>query len=175
MSGIASRRTLAAAAVVAVAGGTLVTAVHSGAAEAGDRTFTITDSRNGAGYAFIDHAPRSKHDQDGTPARTSIGDEVTLINRLTTSSGGKDHGYYHCTVLAAVPSAADRLPALCVYDLVLPAGHLTGSGEINFYANRSVIAVTGGTGAYAGARGTIVRVEGPESQNGGTQTIRLTD
>lgn len=150
-------------------------AVFSGAGSAQEpqgRTLTITDSRNGATFAFIDNAPKTRLVR-GEPHRMSVGDEIVLVNRLTTESGGRGRGSFHCAVLEAARGSAGKAVSLCTVDLTLPDGHLTGSGKADFFANRLTFPITGGTGAYAGARGTLTRVEGPERVNGGTDTIRL--
>lgn len=165
-------RKILVATVAIAAGGALVSSVGSSAQEPQERSFKITDSRNGAEFAFVDNAPRTRLTRDGDPRRVSIGDEIVLVNRLTSSSGGRGRGYFHCTaVVASRGESAGN--ALCTYDLTLPDGHLTGSGKTNIFGNRIELPVNGGTGAYAGARGVLVRIEGPESMHGGTVTVTL--
>lgn len=167
------RKILAVAAAAAAIGGGLVSTLASSAQAPQGRNVEVVDSRNGAKYEYVDNAPKTKFDRHGNPKQTSIGDEVILVNRLTSKAGGVGRGYYHCTVVQSVPGSAERLPALCTYDFALPDGHLTGSGTTNFFGRQIELPVTGGTGAYAGAHGTLVRIEGPAKQNGGTDTFRL--
>ncbi len=159
---------------IGAASGALLGVSGSSAQQPSARTVTVTDSRNGARFAFIDNPPSTRLTRQGDPRRISIGDEIVFVNRLRTTSGGKGRGYFRCVAVAAAAGAAGRFDSLCIIDMALPDGHLVGSGRTaNLYGNRIEIPVTGGTGAYAGARGTLRRLEGPPKMNGGTDTISL--
>jgi hypothetical protein len=145
----------------------------SAAGSSSGQKFTITDTRNGATFAFVDNEPKTTMTDD-QPARVSPGDEFLLVNKLTTQTGGKGKGTFHCVALRAVPGSTENMQVLCTFDLALPNGHLTGSGRVNLFGDKIVLPITGGTGEYAGANGTVTRIEGPDSMNGGTDTIRLT-
>lgn len=155
-------------AVVTVLGTGAFGATGSGS----EKKFTFTDTRNGATFAFVDNAPTTTITND-EPAQISPGDEFLLVNKLTTKGGGHGAGTYHCVALQSVPGSSENVQALCTFDFQLPKGHLTGSGRTNFFGNKIVLPITGGTGKYVGASGTLTRIEGPESVNGGKNTIRL--
>lgn len=155
-------------AVVTVLGTGAFGATGSGS----DKKFSYTDTRNGATFAFSDIEPKTTVTDDG-PAQTSPGDEILFVTKLTTKGGGHGSATYHCVFLATATGSTDNAQTLCTYDAALPKGHLTGSGRINLYGNKIVLPITGGTGKYFGASGTLTRIEGPESQNGGKDTIRL--
>lgn len=167
-----NRKTVVAAVTATGVGVVLASSVGSSAQQPQGQTFDIVDSRNGATFKYIDNAPRTTFDREGTPRRTSIGDEIILVNRLTNPAGARGRGTFHCIATEGARRGA-RFFGLCTYDFRLPEGHLTGSGTANVFANRIEFAITGGTGAYAGARGTLVRIEGPENVNGGTSTVTL--
>lgn len=51
----------------------------------------------------------------------------------------------------------------CDVQYDLPRGRLVGAGTFNFAANGFTIAITGGTGAYAGRSGRLVATPAPRS------------
>ena len=94
----------------------------------------------------------------------SIGDSFIFSERLT--QGGKNAGYDHivCTHAADWPSSAES----CVGTVVLPKGTLQLAGLSK--RGPFTVALLGGTGTYAGARGTARIVS---HGNTGTLSIAL--
>jgi hypothetical protein len=79
---------------------------------------------------------------------------------------GDDRGYDRavCTFMARSSGL------LCTVQLHLSKGTITAQGEIPQRAKNSPVAITGGTGAYDGARGTALATD----TGGGTTTIAVT-
>jgi hypothetical protein len=97
------------------------------------------------------------------------GDLATFTNYLTTMTGKRVGRTY----ASCVATTGGKNPALqCTGTFVLPAGTLTGSALIQA-GGKSVqrIAILGGTGAYEGARGSILSV--PKTQKTSIDTVHL--
>jgi hypothetical protein len=141
------------------------------AAAAGTTTITFKEPEKGSTFNYVDVAPTApkKH---GFPTAISPGDQLVLTNPLT--EGGKTIGKLRarCTATAAAKTtnqdAFVQAHFICEGVFTLPGGTL--------YANASIVkgetegVVTGGTGKYAGARGTILS---KEVKGGSTTTITL--
>jgi hypothetical protein len=93
-----------------------------------------------------------------------VGDEYVLSDRVYRGGKhvGQDAGT--CTVVTA---AGD---AVCDLVMSLPAGHVVVHGLLPGTAHAIRLAVTGGTGRYATARGDALLQQGETSS---TLTVRL--
>jgi hypothetical protein len=115
-------------------------------------TLAFEELNKGSTFAFVDQAPLSK--AKGEPS-ASAGDLIVFTNPLTDATGKRiGRLYMHCAAVVAARRAADAAYA-CEGVLVL--GHGTLSVQ-TFLAHAGATvrgAVTGGTGAYANARGTL--------------------
>jgi hypothetical protein len=145
------RRTLAAAAVAAVLGGGVLAATASGQ-DAG-RTIELTGGAP---------AKRDVTQVDVRPRGMSIGDEY--IAAQTLRSGGRVAGRVHvvCTLVDRSYAGQD-----CRITLLLADGQISatgggldrpvpGVGDGSAGADGDPFAITGGTGAYDGAAGTLL-------------------
>ena len=145
----------AAAAVVAFTG-------QSSAQAPAGTTITVQESQQGARFAIDDAAPKSRG--KGEP-RMSLGDRFTFTNPLLRDGQRVGTVSNHCVVTQ--PGPISRSGALCHAALALPDGTIFGQAATTRGGpDRVEGAVTGGTGAYAGARGTAV-------SEGGTTTVTL--
>ena len=149
-----------AAAALAVAGLSTAAAAPSKA-----RTFSVLESN--LQLSAIDLPPTQGTESD-PPSR---GDMVVFTKRLSTPSG-KRAGLMHvvCTVTVPRPSLETSL-FQCDGTYALRGGTLAISHGGPISARTLRLAVTGGTGAYAGARGTIVSQAG--SGDEARDTVRL--
>ncbi len=155
------RASLAAAVVAAAAGST--TAALSGPASGRTASSTIRVAQVERAFKFEDVAPR------GGPAKPfTQGDAFVIGGQLL--SGKKVVGTSNLVCTTTQPGR--RGGNLCEGALVLPRGQITLSG---FNTVRDVpattFAVTGGTGAYARARGTLT--SGTERGGRIPLTVRL--
>jgi allene oxide cyclase len=108
----------------------------------------------------IEHATTDAVTNNDGRATDSVGDILTFTNDVFDKSNsrkvGSDQGY--CVRMVVGQSWE------CVFTTLLPRGQITVEGP--FYDTRdSVLAITGGTGAYANARGEMEL----QSRAGGTE------
>jgi hypothetical protein len=152
---------------LAAAGATAaILAAGSGAQAPAARTITLVTKEQESTGAFVDAAPRARN-----PRRpnASAGDAFVLTETVYDAAGTTRVGTLSasCTFARATRNP-ERATTLChgVYRLrdgdIVAAGLLSGS--------TSRIAITGGTGAYAGARGVLTTTE---TRTGSTETIEL--
>jgi len=153
-------------ALPAVAAAVVATAVaFTGASAAQDpagTTITFQESDKGARFAIADVAPKSRG--KGEPFM-SLGDNFTFSNPLLRDGQRAGTVYNHCVVTQ--PGPISRHGALCEAVLALPDGNLFAqAATTRGGGDRVAAAVTGGTGAYAGARGT-------STSESGTTTVTI--
>jgi hypothetical protein len=144
---------------VAAVGGTLAIAAAGGHAQAPvGRTIALTLS--GGKIAAVDEPPR----HHGPHSPNSAGDIVIETGRLSGDRAGRF--FLHCTAMKPGRDLTKE-PFLCHATYVLADGAINATGVIRLEDPNAIhAAVTGGTGAYAGARGTLVG-------SGPTQTLTL--
>ena len=127
----------------AAAAATAALATTSPAQPAGPPSGELHLVARGGSVTLVDHPPM-QHSRHHPPSR---GDGLILTEKVFDPATGDRIGRSHtaCTVIDASHS---RLQ--CTGTVVLPQGELALQG-----GDRTPIAVTGGTGAFAGARGTV--------------------
>jgi hypothetical protein len=154
-------RILAAVALAALAA---VALVDSGASAQGGRTLTFTELEKGSTFMHV------RNTKTKSARANSLGDVIVFTNQLADPSGqlvGKNHAACATTV------GARNFPKsniTCNGSLVLRDGTMSWQGTFNVGASRSTGTITGGTGAYANARGTFVATQDRE---GTRDTITL--
>jgi hypothetical protein len=143
------------------------------ATAAGTATTTIkfSEPEKGSTFTYVDVAPTApkKH---GFPTAISPGDQLILTNPLT--EGSKTIGKLRARCTATAPAKTTSNTAflqahfICEGVFTLPGGTL--------YANASIVkagtegVISGGTGKYVGASGTILS---KEVKGGSDTTITL--
>ncbi len=123
-----------------------------GASAQGATTVTFKELTKGSTFAFVDNAPASK--TKGEPA-ASAGDVIVFTNPLTNRGKRIGRLYMHCTVVVAA-SAANKAGFACEGVVGLGGGTLTIQALLPHAGATVHGVVTGGTGTYANARGTLV-------------------
>jgi hypothetical protein len=114
----------------------------------GPTTITFTEVAKGSTFEFVDNPPMQK--SEGSP--TSAGDQFVATSPLV--KGGKTIGKERIACTATSTSKSfEGAHFLCSGAFVLPAGTLFLEAIIG--APHLEGAVTGGTGTYAGAKGTF--------------------
>jgi hypothetical protein len=139
---------IAAAAAAAVA----VVAVASGSAgSAGERTIRLVE--RGGTFGFVDNAPTGTKDN----RLISAGDFSAGTVKVYDPSG-KRAGSLYVVCFATVGGEEVHAKFQCSGTLRLAGGTLAFSALQERRANQDVdhISIVGGTGAYKGARGTVV-------------------
>jgi hypothetical protein len=115
---------------------------------------------HGKAVHVIEHATTDAVTNQGDGAGDAIGDVLTFTNDVfdptNSSKVGSDQGY--CVRMIVGESWE------CVFTTFLAGGQLTVEGPF-FDTRDSVMAVTGGTGRYANARGSMTL----KSRAGGTE------
>ena len=101
----------------------------------------VSTAQKGAGF-MPHHAPRP-------------GDRIGFGDRITGDDTGYDRAV--CTVVG-------RPQLLCTIQVQLSKGTLTVQGMLPQRATKVPVAVTGGTGAYNGARGTALVTDSSSTQ-----------
>lgn len=144
-----ARLTLGGTAAIAAIATTAILAATGSAQTSGTTLHLLTNAQNNVGF-FPKHAPRP-------------GDHVGFGDKVT----GDDTGYSRiaCTVFGG----KGDLP--CTIWLKLSKGTLIAQGLLPERAHNTQAAISGGTGAYNGARGTAYATD--ISQTSSRLTIQL--
>jgi hypothetical protein len=155
---------LIAVALMAAAAAIAITALPGTAQSQTGRTFIVLQ-KDGE-VTFVDAPPRR-----GVQKPPSRGDSYYTINTILDPTTRRTRGRVHSACATTVPGR--RAVALCSNALVLKDGTIVLQGTFPFTADRVTLAVTGGTGAYAGTTGTATFVSGKGEF--ATYEIRLRD
>lgn len=140
----------------------------AGAQAPATRTVTLTELNKGSTFAFVDNAPKSH--RAGEPS-ASMGDLITFTNPIQDATGARNgHIYATCTVVVA-SSRVGKSQFLCTVLIKLKEGQLTGEALVNPSVATSRGTITGGTGAYEDAHGSVVSVS--QSNGDSKDTITL--
>jgi hypothetical protein len=167
---------LAVVAVTALAPSIVVAVLASagnaqqGGGKGQERTIVLIEREDQGTFRFIDNPPRHGVNRRGEPRRLSAGDEFVGSTPVYDAANSKRLGtfYFHCFVILGARSF-ERSRFLCDGIIKLLDGTL--SAHATFRGAENVVgAVTGGTGNYEGANGTLTS----EEQRGTTKdTIHL--
>jgi hypothetical protein len=161
-------------AVVVAAGGigALILLPASGGAQvAGATTLTFFEPDSGSTFRLIDNAPKSPAaNPESRRFRFSVGDEVVFSNRLFDRQGGTRQGtlYVDGKVVKGTTFANASLIASAVY-VLNDGSQIDVHGVFRFSAEANV-AIVGGSGRYAGARGTL---KSTSNNTSSTDTLTL--
>jgi hypothetical protein len=137
-------------------------AVTSGTAQApGDRTLTFVEREVSASDVLADVPPLSTKKRP-----VSNGDSFLFESTVLDATGATKVGRFRgqCT-FAKVTRKFDGSVALCNAVYLLQDGTITASASLTLGPGPTVFAVTGGTGAYEGARGSGTSKDRPGNNN----------
>jgi hypothetical protein len=146
------RRAAALLAATAAAAATAIVAVLSSASAQApaSRILTLHELDKGATFVHVRNT-RTKAGQSNL-----LGDLIAFTNPVTDAAGTRV-GRLHAECITTVGSRDFRKSTLtCTAILHLRDGDLVGQFVDDVGAESSTGAITGGTGAYAGARGVVV-------------------
>jgi hypothetical protein len=155
-------------AVVASAAAAALLAAAPAAAQA-PPSLVFREVQKGSTFAFVDNPPRNP---TGRRPRLSPGDAFVVTVSLTKGRVHRGTLRATCTIVATSKDP-NRAPSLCYGVFTFKEGQVVAVISVaNLDAKRTVGAVIGGTGAYAGARGTFTSVV---SRLGTIDTIDFSD
>jgi hypothetical protein len=144
--------------LVAVCAATTVSASGGEQPNNATRTIMFVQDNQHGDFAFVDNAPHSPDPNPDSPkARFSLGDEAIFHAALRDHRGGSRIGHVYATETVVrgsrYPNVTNLIHAVIVFDdgqvvvdAVIDEAHPSGIRA----------AVTGGTGAYEGASGTLI-------------------
>ena len=126
--------------VVAAVGILAFTSVNGSAQAPGSTTLQFFESEKGGKFGFVDNPPKMANRRNG---KVSVGDQsrTTRLGMLNVQ----------CTVTR--PGSEAKSESICVGAVRLNNGTITISGTLKGDPRTVVVPVTGGSGAYIGARG----------------------
>jgi hypothetical protein len=132
---------------------TLVVMSTSGTAQTpGARTFTLSELERSATFRFIDNPPRSFRNGRGS---VSPGDIATVRTPLADATKHRV-GWLNAACIVTKPGKTFARAVLqCDLGFELKDGHIAAAATVRGESRRQVSAITGGTGAYEGARGSV--------------------
>ena len=135
-------------------------------------TVTFFEGANGT-FNLIDNAPKSPvKNPDSKKFRLSVGDEFLFSNPVFNQKGGTRIGtlFGKATFVKGktFPSASAMIHVVVAFS---NGDQLVADGYFALSQNDIRVAVTGGTGTYAGARGSVVSHNNPDGSSQDTVTL----
>lgn len=137
--------TVISTAAVAASLTVLVLTAGAQARQSGPSSLRLTVSATKLSTVDVPPLITNKHSPE-TP-----GDEIIAISRISGAATG--HRYLTCVVTATAPSIEKAVYA-CQVTYTLSRGTITAAGVVRL-SGVATAAITGGTGAYTGARGAL--------------------
>ena len=148
----------------ALAATTLLVGPGASAQSPAGRTLTFTELEKGATFKHV------RNTKPKSPRANSLGDVLVFTNPLADASG-KAVGKLHASCATTMGAANFLKSAItCNGAVVLRDGTLTWQAAFKVGASTVNGAITGGTGAYANARGVLTS---KEDRSGTHDTITL--
>lgn len=128
------------------------------------RTIVLKELDRGSTYKQI-------HNTRGASPRSNLVGDILVLARPIADAGGNIVGRFHGTCITTLGSrTAGKATGSCSAIIELPDGEIYGQFLLRLKSNTTTGVVTGGTGAYDNARGTVVAEEG---RDGAVDTITL--
>jgi hypothetical protein len=130
--------------------------VAAAPAVAQTQTLTVTETARGGTTHVVDHPPTSP--KGGSDRRLSKDDTLVITNPLRDTSN-RAIGRVRVTCAITKAGGFDKAAADCLGVFQMKAGRLYVTLPLDFASTTSNGTVLGGTGAYAGLRGTWTSVQ----------------
>jgi Dirigent-like protein len=145
-------RRLAPVAVAVIVLG-IAPASNASVRQSGGRTLRFTERNDAGTFRLIDNPPKTR--TSGPNAKLSLGDVTVFRNPLFDAANARRVGHIAgiCTVIKGGTVA--RALVYCAVGMQLRRGSIEFQGTGNLSGRAASIAIVGGTGAYAGARGSL--------------------
>ena len=162
------KRALIVLAVPAAALAIAIPLTSAGAQSPTGRTLTFVERDNGSTFGFVDNPPR--HQGSRNNPVFSPGDYFVFANPTYDATNTRRLGTLHVQCVATTRAKATKAPETCAGVFALNDGTITLQAYNKGEAKVTNITVTGGTGAYANARGTMVSTS---TKNGSNDVLTL--
>ena len=135
----------------AVLAGMIPTSSHPGSSQVqpGARATTLSYLQGKSGLHLDDEPPRQGEEGKPNPGDAYFATSV-LQDPVTLARVGRSHLF-----CAVTHTTRTRAIALCDAALVVPGGTITASGPYSLTSSVVPLVITGGTGDFAGAVGTV--------------------
>jgi hypothetical protein len=160
------KRTALALAAIGAAAVAAVPLTSAGAQTPGPRTITLLETEQGSQFGFVDNPPRARNQRN--PLLTP-GDSIAFSIPLTDTAGAA-LGKLHVQCVVTSRGRPNRAEQLCTGVFKLRDGQISVVTAITGEPDLVTGIVTGGDGAYVGARGTFST---DTTSTGATDTISL--
>ena len=147
---------------------------QAGSAQApGATTLSLYEPATGGTFKIIDNAPRSPVSNPGSKKyRFSVGDQVIFSNPVLDHKGGTRVATVYVEGTVVKGGTFSSLKVLSRAALVFTNGdQIAAQGVFSFSGADVRIAIVGGTGAYAGARGFVVSHNNADDSSQDTITL----
>jgi hypothetical protein len=154
------RRRLAVPLAAAIVAAAVAIPVATGSAQSAPRTLTVVNGKETT--VFDDLAPRGMK-----RGRLSQGDRIVSSMKVTVNGSIAATLHDAATITNPRPVGFPKFTAVLQSVLQLPDGVLYANGFVDAAHGGEQLAIVGGTGAYAGARGTVAA-----SENGAVITLQ---
>ncbi len=152
-------------AAAGIAAGVIAGSGASAQTAAGPTTIAFTEIEKAEPCCIADIPPKNRSRREPF---MSPGDAL-VFSQVLRAAGGKNIGRIYAKCAAIVPGPLTRARYLCEGAYSFADGTLTISGLSSFSQTTMTGAITGGTGAYANARGTFTSKAPKPGAN--TQTV----
>jgi hypothetical protein len=113
-------------------------------------------------FRFVDEAPRTTTNREGNPRRISPGDGFVSRKSVLDPDGRRVGSVEERCTITNGGSSLGTLRSVCAAVIRLRDGQLYASLSPDFEGEERIAGVTGGSGAYAGATGTVGGREGDQ-------------
>jgi hypothetical protein len=160
--------------ILVVAVGLFALWAQAGSAQAPTTTtLTFYEPSSGGNFKVVDNAPKSPtKNLESRRYRFSVGDRIIFSQRLLTGAGGQRVGTLYADVTVVKGKTFNSIVVSGQGTYVLNNGdEIVVHALVPLAATDVKLAVTGGTGAYAGARGSVA--SHTNSDESSTDTVTL--
>jgi hypothetical protein len=136
-------------------------------------TLSLYEPANGGTFKIVDNAPKSPSANPGSRKfRLSAGDEIIFTNPVLNQKGGTRVASLYGDATVVKGGRFNGSSVLAHVVLVFTNGdQLTAQGIFSFSGADVRIAIIGGTGAYAGARGFVISHNNTDDSSQDTITL----
>jgi hypothetical protein len=136
-------------------------------------TLSLYEPAAGGTFKIVDNAPKSPSANPGSKKfRLSVGDEVLFSNPVLNQKGGTRVATLYVDATVVKGGKFNKAAVLSRVVLVFTNGdQLTAQGVFDFSGADVRLAVVGGTGTYAGARGSVISHNNADDSSQDTITL----